>query len=185
MVEKTIIKRETRTRMHVVRPPRKARIPKTKEYVAVVNEVKRIRKQINKTIPIEDKECVDFVDWLDKYAPDIKYAHIANESRSSDKNAAIRGSKLKRMGQKRGVWDYELFIPIYDIDGELGTYQEIRIEMKRRRGGGSTTTKEQKEWGEVYKSAGIPCMVCFGADEAIEFVKQYCQKLKFDDDEVF
>lgn len=180
MVDRKPVKRHT-----VNRPPRKSRLPKTKEYMEFVDTVKKIRKQANTTVPIEDKECIDFVDWLDKYAPDIKYAHIANESRSSDKNAAIRGSKLRRMGQKRGVWDYELFIPIYDVDGELGIYQEIRIEMKRRRGGGSTTTKEQKEWGEVYKCAGIPCRVCFGADQAIEFVKQYCQKLEFDDDEVF
>ena len=125
------------------------------------------------------------MDWLNKYAPDVEYAHIANESRSSKKDAAIRGRKLQRMGQKCGVWDYELFIPIYDVDGEIGEYQEIRIEMKRQRGGGSTTSKEQKDWQKIYESAGIPCKICFGADEAIAFVKQYAQRIQFDDDEVF
>ena len=142
-------------------------------------------RNTNKKVPIEDVECFDFVDWLNKFAPDVKYAHVANESRSSKKDAAIRGRKLQRMGQKRGVWDYELFIPIYDVDGEIGEYQEIRIEMKRQRGGGSTTSKEQKDWQKIYESAGLPCKICFGADEAIAFVKQYVQRLQFDDNEVF
>lgn len=138
-----------------------------------------------KTVPIEDVECFDFVDWLNKFAPDVVYAHVANESRSSKKDAAIRGRKLQRMGQKRGVWDYELFVPVYDVDGEIGAYQELRIEMKRQRGGGSTVSKEQKDWKKVYESAGIPAKVCYGADEAIAFVKEYAQRIQFDDDEVF
>ena len=142
-------------------------------------------RNTGKSVPIEDVECFNFVDWLNKYAPDVKYAHVANESRSSKKDAAIRGRKLQRMGQKRGVWDYELFIPIYDVDGEIGTYQELRIEMKRQRGGGSTVSKEQKDWKKVYESAGIPTAICYGADEAIKFVKQFAQRIQFDDDEVF
>lgn len=142
-------------------------------------------RNTGKSVPIEDVECFNFVDWLNKYAPDVVYAHIANESRSSKKDAAIRGRKLQRMGQKRGVWDYELFVPIYDVDGEIGTYQELRIEMKRQRGGGSTVSKEQKDWKKVYESAGIPTKICYGADEAIKFVKQFAQRIQFDDNEVF
>lgn len=142
-------------------------------------------RNTGKSVPIEDVECFEFVDWLNKYAPDVVYAHVANESRSSKRDAAIRGRKLQRMGQKRGVWDYELFVPIYDVDGEIGTYQELRIEMKRQRGGGSTVSKEQKDWKKVYESAGIPTAICYGADEAIKFVKQFAQRIQFDDDEVF
>lgn len=138
-----------------------------------------------KIVPLEDVECFNFVDWLNKFAPDVVYAHIANESRSSKKDAAIRGRKLQRMGQKRGVWDFELFVPIYDVDGEIGTYQELRIEMKRQRGGGSTVSEEQKDWQKIYDAAGIPTKICYGADEAIAFVKQFAQKIQFDDDEIF
>lgn len=126
-----------------------------------------------KTVPLEDAECMVFVEWLERFAPDVEKAHIANESRSQRRDAAIRGAKLKRMGQSRGVWDYELFVPVYDIDGEICDYQELRIEMKRRRGGGSTTSPEQRRWGKVYETAGIPHKVCFGADEAIAFVKEF------------
>lgn len=167
-----------RTAKKVSTPVRRSKTPRTPA---------RTRKtaKTKKTVPVEDIECFNFVDWLNKFAPDVKYAHVANESRSSKKDAAIRGRKLQRMGQKRGVWDYELFIPIYDVDGEIGTYQEIRIEMKRQRGGGSTTSQEQKNWGKIYDAAGIPTKICFGADEAIAFVKQFAQKIQFDDDEVF
>lgn len=178
--KKTAVKRVVRVRTvkKVSRPVRRAKTPKT------LTKTRNTAKS-KKTVPIEDVECFDFVDWLNKYAPDVEYAHIANESRSSKKDAAIRGRKLQRMGQKRGVWDYELFVPIYDVDGEIGDYQELRIEMKRQRGGGSTTSAEQKRWGKIYAAAGIPTKICYGADEAIAFVKQYCQKIQFDDDEIF
>lgn len=81
----------------------------------------------------------------------------------------IRGAKLKRMGQSAGVWDYEIFLPIKGITGEIDDYQLIKVEMKRRKGG--TVSPEQKRWGKIYETAGIPCKICQGADEAIEFVK--------------
>lgn len=119
------------------------------------------------TIPIEDDECIDFADWLRDN--NIPHAHIANESRSSSKNAIIRGAKLKKMGQSKGVWDYEIYIPIKGITGAVDCYQQVKIEMKRKKG--STVSPEQKEWGKIYELAGIPCKICKGADEAIEFVK--------------
>lgn len=110
-----------------------------------------------------------FADWL--RANKIPAAHIANESRSSSKNAMIRGAKLKKMGQSRGVWDYEVFVPIRGITGAVDCYQQLKIEMKKRKGG--TVSPEQKEWKKVYELAGIPCKVCKGADEAIAFVDEY------------
>jgi hypothetical protein len=96
------------------------------------------------------------------------------------------GAKLQRMGSKNVVYgDYELFIPIYDVDGENWHIPRNTIEMKRQRGGGSTTSKEQKDWQKIYDAAGIPTKICFGADEAIKFVKQFAQRIQFDDDEVF
>lgn len=89
----------------------------------------------------------------------------------------IRGAKLKRMGQSAGVWDYEIFLPIKGITGEIDDYQLIKIEMKRRKGG--TVSAEQKAWGKIYETAGIPNKICRGADEAIEFVKS----LGYNDDD--
>lgn len=112
--------------------------------------------------PLEDDECVFFSSWLK--INHIPHAHVANESRSSSRAAMIRGAKLKKMGQCRGVWDYEVFVPQKD-----GSYKLAKIEMKRQKGG--TVSEEQKEWGEIYKKTGIACKICKGADDAINFIK--------------
>ena len=82
-------------------------------------------------IPLEDDECIIFANWL--RVNNIPHAHIANESRSGSRSAMIRGAKLKRMGQSRGVWDYEIFVPVYGVDKTIDDYQLIKIEMKRKR----------------------------------------------------
>lgn len=120
-------------------------------------------------VPLEDDECIVFVDWLK--ANKIPHAHLANESRSSSKNAVIRGAKLKKMGQSKGVWDYEIYVPIKGVTGHVDCYQQLKIEMKRRKGG--TVSPEQKQWGKIYELAGIPCKICKGADQAIAFVNEY------------
>lgn len=119
--------------------------------------------------PLEDDECIAFVEWLK--LNNIPHAHLANESRSSSKNAVIRGAKLKKMGQSKGVWDYEIYVPIKGVTGHVDCYQQLKIEMKRRKGG--TVSPEQKQWGKIYELAGIPCKVCKGADQAIAFVNEY------------
>ena len=117
--------------------------------------------------PLEDDECIAFSDWLK--INNIPHCHIANESRSSSRSAMIRGAKLKRMGQSRGVWDYEVYIPIKGITGRVDCYELVKIEMKRRKGG--TVSPEQKQWGKIYELAGVNCKICKGADEAIKYVK--------------
>lgn len=118
-------------------------------------------------VPLEDDEAIAFADWL--RAMHLPHTHIANEIGGSTKTAKLRAIKAKRMGQTAGVWDYEIFLPITNIDGEVDAYQEIRIELKRTKG--SVTSPAQKEWGKIYELAGIPCAVCKGCDKAIEFVK--------------
>jgi hypothetical protein len=120
-------------------------------------------------IPTEDQECEVFVQWLK--LNNIPHAHISNESRSGSKNAMIRGAKLKKMGQSKGYWDYDIFVPIKGINRSIDCYELIKIEMKRKKGG--TISPEQKEWQKIYQLAGIPCKICKGADEAIDFVKNY------------
>ena len=119
--------------------------------------------------PLEDDECIAFSNWLK--LNNIPHAHIPNESRSSSKSAIIRGAKLKKMGQSRGVWDYEVYVPIKGITGDVDCYELLKIEMKRRQGG--VVSAEQKQWGKIYELAGLPCKICKGADEAIKFVSKY------------
>lgn len=124
-------------------------------------------------LPLEDDECIVFADWL--RGQHIPHCHVANESRSSTKSAMIRGAKLKKMGQVRGVWDYEVFLPVKGVTNRVDAYQEIRIEMKRQRGG--TVSPEQKQWALIYEKAGIPHAVCKGAEEAIKFVCSEMDKM--------
>lgn len=118
--------------------------------------------------PLEDQEAMAFADWL--RAVKIPFTHIANEIGGSTKTAKLRAIKAKRMGQNAGVWDYEIFIPVFDLDGETAAYQEIRIELKRQKGG--TVSYAQRKWQEIYELAGIPCRVCRGAEEAKKFVRE-------------
>jgi len=127
---------------------------------------------VDKFNPLEDDECIAFSDWLKMN--NIPHAHIANESRSGSRNAMIRGAKLKRMGQSRGVWDYEVYVPIKGIDGRVDCYELLKIEMKRRHSG--TVSEEQKIWGNIYELTGINCKICRGADEAIKYVSRFLKK---------
>lgn len=129
--------------------------------------VKSPAKKSNRTCPLEDDECIKFSAWLN--VNKIPHCHIANESRSSSRSAMIRGAKLKRMGQSRGVWDYEIYIPRKGITGAVDCYEIVKIEMKRKFGG--VVSPEQKIWGKIYEKAGIPCKICKGAEEAVDFVK--------------
>lgn len=147
-------------------------------------KTRRTAKKTKKDVPIEDDECIEFSNWLK--ARGIDHTHIPNESRSSKKDAAIRARKLQKMGLSRGVWDYEVWVPIYNCDGEIDDYQLLKIEMKRQRGGGSTTTPEQRRWGKIYEKSGCcECKVCYGAAEAEKFVEEYWRDPRFNDDEVF
>ena len=114
--------------------------------------------------PLEDKECQDFHTWLEDRG--IPHEHIPNESRSSKKDALIRGRKLKSMGVSSGYWDYDVYVPVKDTDGKIGGYELIKIEMKRAKKSLSTVSASQKKWGKIYTLAGIECHICYGALDA-------------------
>ena len=118
--------------------------------------------------PIEDFECIAFHKWLENN--DIPHSHIPNESRSSKKDAYIRGAKLRSMGVSKGYWDYDVYIPIMDVDDTIGGYELVKIEMKRAKKSLSKVSEDQKRWGTIYEMAGIAHFICYGAEEAIELV---------------
>ena len=120
--------------------------------------------------PLEEDEAKALAQYLRLRG--WPFTHIANESNGGTRSAVIRGAKMKAMGVARGVFDYEIFIPVRNWCGEIDAYQEIRVELKRKHGG--SVSKEQKEWAEIYTKCGIPNAVCRGADEAIKFIEE-CQ----------
>lgn len=124
-------------------------------------------------IPLEDEECKRFHIWLN--ARNIPHTHIPNESRSGKKDAYIRGKKLKSLGVSAGYWDYDIYLPVFDIDGKVAQYVLVKIEMKRIKG--STTSPAQKDWGRIYRKAGIPCEICKGAEEAEKAVLKMAEAI--------
>lgn len=134
--------------------------------------------RVSKTIgvPLEDEEAMAFADWL--RAMHLPHTHVANEVGGSTKTAKLRAIKAKRMGQTAGVWDYEIFLPVVNVDGEIDAYQEVRVELKRKKGG--TVSPAQKRWGDIYAAAGIPCAVCKGAEEAIKFVEAIRKEIQYE-----
>lgn len=135
---------------------------------------KRLKQpRTTKIIPTEDEEAYVFHNYLEM--KNIPHTHIANEGGYGNKQAMVRGMKAKRMGQSKGVWDYEIFIPIKGITGTVDTYQEVRVELKRQKGG--VVSSEQKSWGRIYEKAGIPCRICKGANEAIKFIEEIKEEI--------
>lgn len=92
--------------------------------------------------------------------PELKMIyHIPNGGSRNQLEAA----NLKRQGVKAGVPDLCLPVP---KDGYHGLY----IEMKY---GKNKTTDKQEEWLKSLRRYGYKTVVCYGADEARETIKQY------------
>lgn len=89
----------------------------------------------------------------------IPIVHIPNEGKRSVSYAAM----LKRMGLRNGFPD--LF-----VTRARGGYHGLFIEMKYDNG---KTTKDQRDWLKRLAAEGYACVVCNGADEAIEAIKKY------------
>jgi hypothetical protein len=127
------------------------------------------RAALKLPVPTESAEQAAFVEWceLQGYPYNLIFA-IPNGSHKSPATAA----KFKREGLKSGVPD--LFLP-YAVDDD-GTftgrdYHGLFIEMKRK--SGSSVSAEQKKWKKDLESQGYAHVYAYGADEAIDFIKQY------------
>lgn len=121
-------------------------------------------------VPTEYQEACCFVDWLElmkKAGKILDYCHVANESYGGTRADLIRGMKLKRQGRKPGVFDYEIFFP----ETPTKPACEIRVELKKLKGG--RVSPEQLYWSSIYDKCRIINGICYGADEAIRFVKRY------------
>lgn len=125
--------------------------------------------------PIEDIECEVFHNWLELYG--IPHTHIPNESRSSKRDAVIRAKKLKRLGVSAGYWDYDVYVPVVDVDDTVIGFELIKIEMKRAKKSLSTVSAKQKWWGNIYDMTGIECYICYGAEAAEQVVSEVYERI--------
>lgn len=102
----------------------------------------------------EQEVVVQYCDLLD-----IPIVHIPNEG----KRSASYGARMKRMGLRKGF-------PDLCVTRARGGYHGLFIEMKYGKG---KTTKDQRDWLKRLAAEGYACVVCNGADEAIEAIKKY------------
>lgn len=110
-----------------------------------------------KIIPLEEQEQMKFVSWL--RVKKIRHIHIANERMCS----VVYKKKLKALGTYAGFPDLMIFLP----------NRTLFIEMKRSDKRLSRVSKEQSEWLEFLNLLDEgSAKVCYGADEAISFVKE-------------
>ena len=111
----------------------------------------------------EDADQSTVFDWAG-YHRELRWLHAIPNGGSRKPLEAVR---LKRQGVKAGVSD--MFLPV-PRNGFHGLY----IEMKRdKRHGPSRVSPDQKEFHTDMLANGYACEVCYGAEEAINTIKQY------------
>lgn len=115
---------------------------------------------------IEDMEQAAVIRWADLSRgkwPELAMLYAVPNG--GQRHRAI-GAKLKRGGVRPGVPDLCLPVP---RKGAHGLY----VEMKRSRGVPSDVKPHQREWIERLNGQGYKAVVCFGADQAIETIREY------------
>lgn len=107
--------------------------------------------------PLEEEEQAAFVEWLEHM--NLKFTAIPNSTWTP---SFAQKAKNKKVGLRPGFPDLVIITP----KGLLF------VEMKRKRG--SKTYPEQLEWKrKLNELSGVQSEICFGADQAIDFVEQF------------
>lgn len=111
----------------------------------------------------EQREALKLMQWA-RYVPILNELlfHVANERHCTPQ----QGHMFKCLGVKAGVSDYILPLP-------RGRYHGMFLELKRDRTG--RLTPEQKIWLEKMRITGYHAVVAYGAEEAIQYFKEYLE----------
>lgn len=120
----------------------------------------------------EQVDHINFVNWFDYNFPQLKddLHHFANERKCS----VSQGRLLKRMGVKKGVFDFFLATPIRKhgkcLDDYLFTYHGFWMELKTVNG---KKTPEQIQFGKRKEENGYNAVFAFGLEEAKQKTLNY------------
>lgn len=111
--------------------------------------------------PTEYQECltlVDFMSLLKNSGKILAFSHVPQETYTT--SWAVK-NKNKSMGVRKGVPDYLV----------VTNKAVLFIEMKRVKGG--KLGDEQRVWLEALAGKPTHATMARGADEAMEFIKEY------------
>lgn len=123
--------------------------------------------------PLESWEQEQIFKWRDenmhKY-PELALLHSSGNGLRLTPGQAV---KSKKQGLTAGVPD--IFLPVSKVfdcpQKGFIVYHGLFIELKRIKG--SKISPEQTVFMAALENQGYMCRVCYGADEAIETIKQY------------
>ena len=99
--------------------------------------------------------------WHESRWPELRWLFAVP---NGEKRPKVTAAILKGQGVKPGVPDLILPVP-------RGPYHGLAIEMKRVKGRGPT--EEQEVWLDGLMGLGWRTQTCWGADEAIDLIRQY------------
>lgn len=125
------------------------------------NKILRAKKKEG-YIPTEYDEQKRLCQWL--RANKIKHAASGNGYKLATENNIHYISKLKATGLCVGFPDIQVFV---------GNGKTLFIEMKRTKN--YSVSDEQIKWIEWLNNNGYIAKICYGANEAINFIKNYLQ----------
>lgn len=118
---------------------------------------------------LEHAEAKAFMQWarLNEAAhPELRWLFAVPNG--GDRNVIV-AAKIKAEGAKRGVPDY-----IWPV--RAGNFTGLVIELKRT--SGSDASEYQKEWLGHFVREGWWAVVCNGAEDAIQCVRNYLRMLR-------
>lgn len=119
------------------------------------------RMQNRKRSEATEQEIV--INWCEYNSPRYPELKLIYHVPNGGSRNQLEAVNLKRQGVKAGVPDLNLPVA---LNGFHGLY----IEMKF---GKNKTTEKQKWWLEQLQKQGYKTAVCYGADEAIDTIKEY------------
>ena len=108
--------------------------------------------------PVEADEMRTLLAWLNING--IVAEHSPNEGKRSFKNAAF----LKSMGMQKGMPDLKIFT-------QTGKAPHGAVVELKRTTRAKPPTLEQAKWLDYFGSIGWPNRVCYGAQDAIDWLK--------------
>lgn len=108
----------------------------------------------------EQEIVINWCEYNSPRHPELKLIYHVPNGGSRNQLEAVN---LKRQGVKAGVPDLNLPVALHGFHG-------LYIEMKF---GKNKTTEKQKWWLEQLQKQGYKTAVCYGADEAIDTIKEY------------
>lgn len=118
-------------------------------------------KQIERA---EQKAVIKWAKWQ-KYGRN-KVADLIHHSPNGGKRDVREGRHFKEMGTQAGFPDLFLFVA-------KNGYNGLFIEMKQKGGKQSDVRSSQSAMAERLSEQGYKCITCFGANHAIDEIRQY------------